>query len=232
MAQTEANTMKIVVAPNGPFLVHGEVPLTMETIVSNAEGESWSWRVGREFEVKNVYALCRCGKSADKPYCDGTHAKIGFDGTETASRGPFDSEAKTIDGPTLTLKDDEALCAFARFCDAGEGIWNLVESDDPAQVSLAVREGQHCPSGRLVVRKTAEKETLEPELPKSIAIVEDPEKGSSGPLWVRGGIVLQSQDGTAYEVRNRMTLCRCGASGNKPFCDGSHVDAGFVDGLA
>jgi CDGSH-type Zn-finger protein len=37
-------------------------------------------------------------------------------------------------------------------------------------------------------------------------------------------------DGTPYEVRNRVTLCRCGNSRNKPFCDGSHEDVGFREG--
>ncbi|MHB8164175.1 MAG: CDGSH iron-sulfur domain-containing protein [Methanoregula sp.] len=43
-----------------------------------------------------------------------------------------------------------------------------------------------------------------------------------------GGIVFLTQkrdaDGKPYTVRNRVTLCRCGKSGNKPFCDGSHVE--------
>ena len=52
-----------------------------------------------------------------------------------------------------------------------------------------------------------------------------------GPIYVRGGIPIASLDGTPYEVRNRVALCRCGASQNKPFCDGSHVDAAFRDGL-
>ena len=46
---------------------------------------------------------------------------------------------------------------------------------------------------------------------------------SRGPIWLRGGISLTSADGYQYEVRNRMTVCRCGASRNKPFCDGSHA---------
>jgi len=54
-------------------------------------------------------------------------------------------------------------------------------------------------------------------------LIEDPSQGVSGPLWLRGGIALLAADGFAYEIRNRMTLCRCGASSNKPFCDGSHV---------
>ncbi len=60
-------------------------------------------------------------------------------------------------------------------------------------------------------------------------MIEDPQEGVSGPLWVRGGIPVVSADGTPYEVRNRVTLCRCGASQNKPFCDGSHASIGFTD---
>jgi CDGSH-type Zn-finger protein len=52
----------------------------------------------------------------------------------------------------------------------------------------------------------------------------------SGPLWISGGVPIISCDGTEYEVRNRVTLCRCGRSGNKPFCDGTHVDIQFRDG--
>ena len=53
----------------------------------------------------------------------------------------------------------------------------------------------------------------------------------SGPIWVRGGITVESADGREYEVRNRVTLCRCGQSSNKPFCDGSHVECSFHDHL-
>ena len=76
-------------------------------------------------------------------------------------------------------------------------------------------------------RKT--KDALEPELAASIGLVQDPARGVSGPLWVRGGIPVVAADGTAYEVRNRVALCRCGASGNKPFCDGSHASIKFRD---
>jgi CDGSH-type Zn-finger protein len=51
----------------------------------------------------------------------------------------------------------------------------------------------------------------------------------NGPLWVRGGVSVEAADGFEYEVRNRVTLCRCGQSNNKPFCDGSHWDVGFKD---
>jgi len=48
---------------------------------------------------------------------------------------------------------------------------------------------------------------------------------------VRGGVAVIAADGYRYEVRNRVTLCRCGASSNKPFCDGTHAAIKFKDGL-
>ena len=44
-----------------------------------------------------------------------------------------------------------------------------------------------------------------------------------GPLWIRGGIRVKSESGKSYEVRQKQTLCRCGASGNKPFRNGAHA---------
>jgi CDGSH-type Zn-finger protein len=51
----------------------------------------------------------------------------------------------------------------------------------------------------------------------------------NGPLWVSGGIPVDVGDEGALETRMRVALCRCGASGRKPLCDGSHKEAGFVD---
>jgi CDGSH-type Zn-finger protein len=63
---------------------------------------------------------------------------------------------------------------------------------------------------------------IEPKFVKSIGLIEDPAMGVSGPIWVRGGILVESADGKTYKIRNRITLCRCGKSKNKPFCDSSH----------
>ena len=69
-----------------------------------------------------------------------------------------------------------------------------------------------------------------PAFDPSIVLVEDERRGVSGPVWVRGGVEVLSGDGDAYEVRNRVTLCRCGESRNKPFCDASHVRVRFREG--
>lgn len=222
----------ITVSNNGPYLVKGALPLALQTITPNAEGASWEWTEGRRFDGGAQYALCRCGGSAKKPFCDGTHAKIRFDGTETADRGNYEDRAKTMEGEALVLKDDESLCAFARFCDSHGSVWRQISREDSGELhTLLTHEVTRCPSGRLVLLEKATGKAIEPELPESIGVVEDPQESCSGPLWVRGGVPVVSADGERYERRNRVTLCRCGASQNKPFCDGSHASIHFDDGL-
>jgi CDGSH-type Zn-finger protein len=221
---------KITVTRNGPYLVSGGVPLARQTIVADRKGESQEWREGAALPPQESYALCRCGKSANKPYCDGSHKQVHFDGTETASREKYLDQAQVMEGPALVLTDVESLCAFARFCDPNGQVWNQVARTDVAEVRRTfVRQVNNCPSGRLVAWEKGTNKAVENPLPVSIGLIEDPAQGASGPLWVRGGIPLVAADGFAYEVRNRMTLCRCGASSNKPFCDGSHVSVKFTD---
>lgn len=221
---------KVTVTKDGPYLVEGRVSLTHQHIVTNAEGESLEWREGYKLPIVEKYALCRCGGSGTKPFCDGTHKRNGFDGTETASREPYEAQAQRIEGPTMSLDDAESLCAFARFCDPHGKVWNLVEkTDEPRAVKLVVHEAGHCPAGRLVARDRASGKAVEPQFEPSIGLVQDTAEHISGPIWVRGGIPVVAADGTTYEVRNRVTLCRCGASSNKPFCDGSHASIRFSD---
>lgn len=221
---------RVVVSKNGPYLVSGGVPLAKQTIIADSEGGSEQWQQGETLSARESYQLCRCGKSNNKPFCDGTHTKVGFDGSETASRAPYREQAQLLEGPALALTDAESLCAGARFCDPNGTVWKQVERTDQAEVRTTfVRQVNHCPSGRLVAWDRESGKPIEHPLPVSIGIIEDPSQGVSGPLWLRGGIALVSADGFAYEIRNRMTLCRCGASKHKPFCDGSHASIGFRD---
>lgn len=219
----------ITIAKNGPYLVAGNLPLAYQHIVVNAEGESLEWKEGESLPQADSYALCRCGQSGNKPFCDGTHKKVSFDGTETASREPFEKQAKQMTGPTLVLEDAERLCAFARFCDPQGQVWNLVNEPGAQAKQLVEHEAGHCPAGRLVAKDRHSHKTLEPHFAASLGLVEDTARNVSGPIWVRGGVAVIGGDGHAYEVRNRQTLCRCGASSNKPFCDGTHASTGFSD---
>jgi CDGSH-type Zn-finger protein len=231
-AVAETGQMRIVVTKNGPYQVTGKVPLAVQTIVPNQKKESWDWAQGRSFDVAAEYFLCRCGHSRNKPFCDESHLRVGFEGKETASRRPIERMSEHLDGPTDVLSDDEDLCAFARFCDPGGKIWSLIEHTDRPEVrELVIREAEHCPAGRLVLRDKQTGEAHEPKLPPSIGLVEDTALGCSGPLWVRGGVRVESADGKPYEPRNRLTLCRCGTSTNMPFCNGSHASIRFQDGL-
>jgi CDGSH-type Zn-finger protein len=221
-AQTQMNA-KIEIKKDGPYLVSGALPLNEQWIATNAEGESLEYKEGKSFPMQPEYALCRCGQSGNKPFCDGTHKRVGFDGTETANRQPYLAQAETIKGPTMLLTDAESLCAFARFCDPKGRVWNLVRQDNPEARKLVEHEAGHCPAGRLVAWDKKTGKPIEPKFQQSLGLIEDTAKQVSGPIWVRGGIPVISVDGTPYEIRNRVTLCRCGRSDNKPFCNGSHA---------
>lgn len=220
---------KITIAKDGPYLVEGNVTLERETAVPGEDGDPLRWEKGKPFPKQAAYALCRCGHSKGKPYCDGTHTTTGFDGTETATKKTHAEMATHIEGPGLDLEDAVDLCMGARFCHRAGQIWNLIpKSDDPDAKRTAIEEAFDCPSGRLVVvdKKAG---PLEPKFKPSISVTQDPGAKVSGPLWVKGGILIASASGYVYEVRNRITLCRCGRSNTKPLCDESHKEVGFSD---
>jgi CDGSH-type Zn-finger protein len=226
-----ADEKKITILKHGPYLVEGAVPLDEKIMVTN--GHHREYQQGREFKTEESYALCRCGHSENPPFCDGSHASVGFDGAEVASAAPFDKRVELFPGPTLDLFDDNR-CAFARFCHREDGeVWTLTEeSGDPRLREEAIQASTDCPAGRLVHHdKLDDYREIEPELEPAISILQDPDREVSAPLYVKGGIPLVSAEGFTYERRNRYALCRCGESRNKPFCDASHVNVGYVDGL-
>jgi CDGSH-type Zn-finger protein len=222
---------KVKITENGPYYVSGNVPLAKEMALVRDSDIPEEWKKGVEYPSQETYILCRCGGSGNKPYCDFTHVKTGFDGKETASRKKYMDVAERTSGPELDLTDAEALCAVAKFCHLAGGTWdNVLKSDEPGPRKITIDTSCNCPSGRLVVwdRKTGE--PIEPDFEPSIRITEYPNAKVSGPIWLKGRIELESSDGSLYETRNRVTLCRCGKSDNKPFCDGTHVKVKFNDG--
>lgn len=222
---------KITVTKDGPYTIVGGLSIDKQIIGIGKENEPEKWIQGEKVPSSESCALCRCGESKNKPFCDGAHTKVGFDGKETASKETHDRQAQVMDGPTLKLKDAYSLCAAARFCHRGGGTWELTHHSDNLEArKLAIEEACKCPSGRLVEYDKKTGKVFEKEFKQSISLVEDPQKKVSGPIWLKGGIPVVSSDGSIYEVRNRQTLCRCGKSQNKPFCDGAHVEVGFNDG--
>lgn len=219
--------MKVKVIKSGPYLVTGNIPLKEKII--KPVGHGYKLLEGRAFPQAESYSLCRCGRSKNAPFCDGTHIKVNFIGLETASKDSYQERAEIFEGYSIDLLDD-GRCAFFRFCHTDEGdVWNLAqEAEDNHTIKLAVKTAGECLSGRLVVRSKDGVE-LEPELKPEILIIQDPERGVSSSIVLTGNIPVESQDGSIYEVRNRAALCRCGKSGDTPFCDASHVSYSYRD---
>lgn len=224
---------RIDILPKGPYLVHGNPPLQQEILVLNEEQIPWEYVKGHKYPTaEDLTALCRCGHSKNHPYCDGSHAHADWDPTLTADNIPLLENAELYDGPTVQMTDNPEYCVHARICMAYSTAWRLIrKSDNPEARDLAIHETMFCPSGRLKMWDKEEEAFIEPQLKPEIGLIEDPQKECSGPLWVKGGIPVNGPDGTAYEQRNRVTLCRCGASSNKPYCDGTHLTVHFQDNL-
>ncbi|HBU12818.1 MAG TPA: iron-binding protein [Clostridiales bacterium] len=216
---------RIYITPDGPYEVQGGIPLAAEKTTVDEKGASVDWEPCRAYDEEETYYLCRCGRSSKKPFCDGSHEKVNFTGAETAAHGEeLLAGAKVYTGPKLTLTDNEKLCASARFCDRGCGAWSAVEGcENEENRKLAIEEVGKCPSGRLTLKDDAGNE-IEPALAQEISPMESTVHDCRGPLVVKGKISVRSADDHEFLPRNRMTLCRCGESKNKPFCDSSHVE--------
>lgn len=202
---------KITCASNGPYLVQ-DVPT-----LQNSHGE--------KLPSKTKIALCRCGGSSNKPFCDGTHAKLHF----SSERQTQDDLNKRQDyvGVKLTVHDNRAICSHAGYCtDRLKQVFRMGEEPwiDPngADAKAIIETIRQCPSGALTY---------------SINGVEFQNEGSSpaitisknGPYSVKGKINLIDPSGLEPPSKENYTLCRCGASKNKPFCDGSHWSVKFQD---
>ena len=137
---------RITVEETGPYLIYGQPPLAQQFIMPDAEGESWYFQQGAHFPTDDEpTALCRCGASKNKPYCDGAHVHAAWDPRLTADDAPLLDNVELTEGETLSMTDNPKYCVFARFCDAKGQAWNLVgqpENDEARE--LAIREAAAC----------------------------------------------------------------------------------------
>src|SRR5262249_36890636 len=151
----------------------------------------------KELGERPKYRLCRCGQSRKKPFCDNTHARAGFDGTETAPFEPSDTRRERFQTERLTVTDDRSLCTKAGFCgNRVTKVWKLLEDASDSRVRWEIiQRVDRCPSGRLAYELG--NGPIEPDLPKAIAATKD------GPYWITGGITVTLSDGRTLETRNR-----------------------------
>ena len=226
MADEPTDEPRVRVRDGGPLVVSGDVPIRRSTIVHSEHGEPLTYRTGEPLDTgdRPDVVLCRCGASENKPFCDLSHRGLEWDAAEAAD-GTYDDRGNDLGGTGIAVRDDRSICVHAGFCGTRiSNIWKLTaETDDSVTRLQVINMIEKCPSGALTYRFDGDETDTEPCLPVGIMVLDD------GPLWVQGGVPVERSDGTELETRNRVTLCRCGASSNKPLCDGSHRDAGFTD---
>jgi CDGSH-type Zn-finger protein len=196
---------------NGPYLVKNLDDL-----------KDWQ---GDAIETKPVMALCRCGGSGNKPFCDGTHQKNGFSGAKLTDQSADKRESYATD--RITIHDNRSICAHAGRCTDGLATVFKYQSEpwiDPAGGTVeAIIETIHkCPSGALSYTLDGVAGS-DPLREPSITVTKD------GPYAVMGGAQLLEQAWAQGASTEHYTLCRCGGSKNKPFCDGTHWSIGFKD---
>ena len=216
--------MKIKITTNGPYEVSGNIPLFIADIIIDTDKFPIEIANKKKIETDETYYLCRCGNSKNKPFCDGSHIKNKFNGSEVAKKEITDENILFTETKKLKLKDIPELCDHSRFCTRAGGIRKLMEEGDINEESLkiAIDEASLCPSGRLTMFDKNNNPHDNNNLDKEIIILYDTGVEKPGAIWVKGNISVESADSETYTPTPKKTLCRCGKSKNKPFCDGSH----------
>jgi len=224
----EKKESQIIINKNGPYQVLGEIPLVRKSQVVSEYGEPITWHKEQTLESDaDAYYLCRCGNSQNVPFCDGSHRRVGFDGTETPQNQSSQHRRFEFPGGTnLVVRKDTTLCMESGFC----GLLNLPiekivpNTDDTKMRSLVIAMVERCPSGALTYSIPPEEKDIEPDLPVQVADTTEITNDGAiiGPLWVTGNVIIEQSVGSILETRNRVTLCNCGRSAIKPLCDGTH----------
>ncbi|MCK5390859.1 MAG: CDGSH iron-sulfur domain-containing protein [Deltaproteobacteria bacterium] len=211
MNDRPANGITIEIMEDGPLIVKGL------TILKNSKGE--------EVEAEKITALCRCGGSPNKPFCDGTHKKVGFFANRETDK-PIDKE-REYQGEDIAIYDNRVICSHAGECVRNlPSVFRLGErpwiAPDNASVEEIISVIKKCPSGAL---SYSVQSTHQRDFDHSPEIVIT----KNGPYSVTGNIKINIEEDLQPPSREHFALCRCGASKNKPYCDGSHTEAGFTD---
>lgn len=187
------------VLDNGPIKVSGE------SLSVTYCGESIAVEEG-----KDIY-LCRCGQSKNAPFCDGSHGRTGFEAEPPAA----DRKAvATWEGRNIRTFFNPNVCMHAGYCRPLKELRKReLEGDDAAAAEIA-KVVMSCPSGALTY-EAKEAEAPEPGERTDIEIVE------GGEVRVQTSFSINAELGER-QTPDRATLCRCGLSKNKPWCDGRH----------
>ena len=208
---TEQKKPTIECSQDGPYVVRNLEHLR------NSRGEP--------IPTRRTLSFCRCGGSANKPFCDGTHSTIGFSGKKLTDG--LRDKRKNYQGKKITIHDNRGICSHAGFCtDHLAAVFSSKRKPwidpDGATVEAIIEVIKQCPSGALSY-SIEDAEHRDQARDPMITVSKD------GPYYVTGGLELKDQSRGQGASEEHYTLCRCGASKNKPFCDGTHWEINFAD---
>jgi len=220
---------KILPLVNGPYYLINDMKPKLVDNLQDSKGEPLS-------TIRGV-ALCRCGASKNKPFCDGTHGTIGFSSLnktlhENDNEKRIKDKRRNFFGKEITIHDNRKICSHAAECvDNLPSVFKLNERPwidaDGARIQEVINTIRKCPSGALSY-SIDDIEYRDPEEKRNPMVT----VSKNGPYHITGGIELLGEgvefgEGASME---HYALCRCGASENKPFCDGAHRNINFNDG--
>jgi CDGSH-type Zn-finger protein/truncated hemoglobin YjbI len=213
---------EVRVALDGPYLV------------TNVE-QFTNW-LGEELPLTPQMALCRCGQSSMKPYCDGTHAQSGFSGAKDPKR--VLDKRDDYKGQQIEIFDNRGICAHSGFCtDRLASVFHVGQepfvTPSGARLDEIIQCVRACPSGALsyAMDGVEARSQVDRNRPASIEVSKD------GPYRITGALGLVDEHGIDIpraegSSREHFSLCRCGHSQNKPFCSGMHWSIQFQDPVA
>ena len=210
---------RIACLPNGPYyLLHSQTPAPVPNLCREG-GDACA-------TIRGV-ALCRCGGSKNKPFCDGTHGAIGF--SDRRESDAILNRRTSYAGGRITIHDNRGICAHAGHCTDSLGSVFRMDQEpwidpDGAALEAIIETIRKCPSGALNY-SIDDAEHRDEVRPPMVTVTND------GPYAVTGGIELLGVEFGEGVSKEHYTLCRCGASKNKPFCDGSHWQVKFTDAV-
>jgi CDGSH-type Zn-finger protein len=169
-------------------------------------------------KTSKIMVLCRCGKSRSKPFCDGSHVKANFKSEKIEGRQPDKVDDYVSSG--ITIHDNRGVCSHVGYCtDNLPSVYRMKREPwiDPEGASIAdnISLIKTCPSGALSYSVGGVKHDSVNRKP-GISLRKD------GPYHIVGGIILEDYNKSKPQSKEHYTLCRCGGSKNKPFCDGTH----------
>ena len=133
---------------------------------------------------------------------------------------------RTYSGTRVEVSFDAERCIHAAECvrglphvfDRDRRPWILADNASPAELGAVI---ERCPSGALEYRRTDGGADEQPTPITTVTPIEN------GPLLLRGEVLVRTDSGSDQTFL-RAALCRCGQSKNKPFCDNSHLQSGFL----